>query len=362
MKLKESVFIAGAALCAAAAAQAQTSVTLYGIVDTGVEFLNHSGPNDKSLVRMPNITASVPSRFGFRGTEDLGGGTKALFVLESGFGSDTGALNYGSRLFGRQAFVGLSNQYGTVSLGRQYNMTFYALLNSDILGPNAYAISNLDSYLPNTRSDNAIGYLGKFGAWSAGATYSFGRDAAGPAGPQATNCGGELAGDSRACRQWTAMAKYDGDAYGVSASYDRMNGGPNALFGLTNSDYHDDRSTLNGYVVIVGAKIGAGILHRNNYSAASFKSNLYYLGASYAISPAWVVDGQIGRLDTKDSDRDAVMLALRATYNFSRRTAGYVTAGQMRNHGASALGVSPGATTLAGLNQSGVMVGIRHAF
>lgn len=362
MKLKGSVVLAGLALCGVATVHAQTSVTFYGIVDTGVEFINHAGPTSKSLVRIPNITASVPSRFGFRGTEDLGGGAKALFVLESGFGSDTGGLNYGNRIFGRQAFVGLSNQYGTISLGRQYNMTFYALLNSDILGPNAYAISNLDSYLPNTRSDNSIGYLGKFGPWSAGATFSLGRDAAGPAGPQATNCGGELVGDVQACRQWTAMAKYDDEQFGVSASFDRQNGGPNALFGLTNSNYHDDRSTLNGYFVIAGAKIAAGILHRNNYSAASFKSNLYYLGASYAITPSWVVDGQVGRLDTRDSDRDAVMLALRATYNLSKRTAGYVTAGQMRNHGASALGVSPGATTLAGMNQSGILIGVRHAF
>ena len=362
MQVKSKILFAGLVISAATNVQAQSSVTIYGIVDTGIEYFNHSGPNDRSLARIPNITASVPSRLGFRGTEDLGGGAKAVFVLENGFGSDTGALNYGGRMFGRQAYVGLSNQYGAVSLGRQYNMTFYALINADILGPNAYAISNLDSYLPNTRSDNAVGYLGKFGAWSAGATYSLGRDAAGPAGPQATNCAGELAADARACRQWTVMAKYDDANFGVSASFDRMNGGPNASFGLTNSNFHDDRSSLNGYVQVAGAKIGAGILHRANFSAASFKSNLYYLGASYPLSGLWTIDGQVGRVDIRDSDRDAVMIALRATYNFSRRTAAYVTAGQMRNHGTSALGVSPGATTLPGKNQTGALIGIRHSF
>ena len=360
--MKINTIVAGLVICAAANVSAQASVTIYGIIDSGVEYINHTGPNNGSLIRMPSITASVPSRFGFRGTEDLGGGTKAFFILENGFGSDTGGLNYGGRTFGRQALVGLSNEYGAISLGRQYNMTFYALLNSDILGPNAYAMSNLDFYLPNTRSDNAIGYLGKFGAWSAGATYSLGRDAAGPGGPQATNCGGELAADTRACRQWTAMAKYDAATYGISTSYDRLNGGPNALFGLTNSQFHDDRSTLNGYVQLASLKIGAGLIHRANFSAASFKSNLIYLGASYPTGGAWVFDGQIGRLDVKDSGNDAVMTAVRATYNMSRRTAAYVTAGQMRNHGASALGVSPAATTLSGAIQSGVLVGLRHAF
>jgi predicted porin len=360
-EMRGKLFIAALALLGTAGAHAD-NVTIYGIVDTGVEYLNHSGPNDTNLVRMPNITSSVPSRFGFRGTEDLGGGTKAFFVLESGFAIDTGSLNYGNRLFGRQANVGLSNQYGSITLGRQYNMTFYALLGSDILGPNIYAMSNLDSYLPNTRSDNAVGYLGKFGGLSFGATYSLGRDAAGPGGPQATNCGGESAADKQACRQWTAMAKYDGANYGVSASYDRMNGGPGALFGLTRSDFKDVRSTLNGYVKLNSLKIGGGILNRRNTSAASFTSNLYYIGAAYPLSAAWVLDGQIGHLNVSSSDNDATILALRTTYNFSRRTAAYITAGYMKNRGTSAISVSPGATTLAGLDQTGVMVGIRHSF
>ncbi|NMM28924.1 MAG: porin [Glaciimonas sp.] len=349
------------ALCGAVSAQAQ-NVTVYGIVDAGIEYLTHAGPANASLVRMPNVTSSTPSRLGFRGSEDLGGGVKAVFVLESGMAIDTGMLNYGRRLFGRQAFIGMSNQYGTVSLGRQYNMTFHALLDSDILGPNSYAIADLDSYLANTRSDNAIGYLGKFGGVSFGATYSLGRDGAGPAGPQATNCGGELAADSQACRQLTAMVKYDSGSYGVSASYDKMHGGPGALFGLTSSAFLDVRSTLNGYVKFSDLKIGGGLLHRSNTSAASFTSNLYYIGALYPVSAAWVVDGQFGYLDVSDSANDAAIVAARVTYNFSRRTAAYLTAGRTINHGTSAVAVSPGATTIAGSAQSGVLMGLRHTF
>src|SRR5450830_1780271 len=280
-KIKVSLYmVAGFILFGTANVKAD-NVTIYGIIDTGVEYLTHSGPNNTNLARMPSISASVPSRIGFRGTEDLGDGAKAFFVLESGFGADSGALNYGNRLFGRQANVGLSNQYGSITVGRQYNMTFYALLDSDILGPNNYAMSDLDSYLPNTRSDNAIGYLGKFSGISCGATYSLGRDAAGPAGPQATNCSGELAGDAQACRQWTVMAKYDAPSFGVSFSHDNQHGGPGAIAGLTRSDFHDVRSTANGYVKLDSWKIGAGLIHRNNTSAAGFTSNLYYLGAAY---------------------------------------------------------------------------------
>jgi hypothetical protein len=69
---------------------------------------------------------------------------KAVFVLESGIAPDTGSLNYGDRLFGRQAYVGINGNYGALSLARRYAMTFYALLEADILGPNIYAMGNLD--------------------------------------------------------------------------------------------------------------------------------------------------------------------------------------------------------------------------
>ncbi|MES2257089.1 MAG: porin [Pseudomonadota bacterium] len=360
--MKSKLTFAILALGAATGASAQSNVTIYGLVDSGVEFVNHAGPTNTSLVRMPNLTATAPSRIGFRGTEDMGDGLKAIFVLESGIAIDTGSLNYGNRLFGRQALVGLSNRYGTLSLGRQYTMTFYALLDSDILGPNIYAMADLDSALPNTRSDNTVGYLGKFGAISVGATYSLGRDAAGPGGPQATNCPGELAADKQACREWTAMVKYDGSSYGVSASYDKMRGGPGALFGLTKGDFTDERTTANGYVKFGGAKIGGGVIHRRNTTAASFTSDLYYIGALYPLGDAWTVDGQYAYLDIKRSGNDVGYVGLRATYNFSRRTAAYITAGHVVNHGVSAVAVSPGVTTLAGASQSGTMLGLRHVF
>lgn len=358
--MKIGILIGALVLSYAVNVHADT-VTLYGIVDAGIEYINKAGPARNSLVRMPDLTASVPSRFGLRGSEDLGGGLRATFVLESGFAADSGVFNYGGRLFGRQSNVALSNANWSVTLGRQYDMTFYAMMDTDVLGPNIYAVSDLDAYLPNTRTDNAVGLMGKTGLFSYGATYSLGRDAAGPTGPQATNCGGELASNASACRQWTLMAKYADAPFGVSASFDHMNGGPGALLGLNNANYSDERSTINVYVMAGTAKIGGGILHRKNVSAASLSSNLTYLGISYPLAQ-WTFDAQAMRLNIIGTKNDAEMLAIRATYHLSRRSALYATAGHINNSGVSAMAVSPGVANSPGMSQSGVMIGIRHTF
>jgi general bacterial porin, GBP family len=99
-------------------AHAQSSVTLYGLISTGIQYVNNS--NGHSLVTLANGGMQVP-RWGLRGIEDLGGGNSAVFTLENGFSITTGAA-LGGLQFGRQAFVGLSNKnLGTVTLGRQYD-------------------------------------------------------------------------------------------------------------------------------------------------------------------------------------------------------------------------------------------------
>jgi predicted porin len=112
-------FLSLAALGAfAGVAHAQSSVTLYGIVDEGFNINTNAGGK-----HLYNLSSGVlqGSRWGLRGTEDLGGGLKAIFVLENGFDTNTGKLGQGGLLFGRQAFVGLSSNYGSLTLGRQYD-------------------------------------------------------------------------------------------------------------------------------------------------------------------------------------------------------------------------------------------------
>lgn len=361
---------ASAALCGAANAQQapSSSVTLYGTVDAAVEHLTNAGSNGATLTRMPGLTGgSAPSRLGFRGNEDLGGGLRAIFTLEEGFGVDSGALNQGGRAFGRQAFVGISAPWGTITLGRQYSMLFWSQLDADILGPSMFGSGSLDSYLPNARVDNAIAYRGTFSGVTLGATYSPGRDSvnAGPS-PSGTNCAGESATDTKACRQWSLLAKYDTAQWGAAVAVDEITGGAGAFAGLTSSSLKDRRSTVAGWAKFGDVKVGAGLIaRRNEGSAATPRSSLWYLGAAYPVTPQFVVDGEVFKLDYKNSANQATLFALRGTYNLSKRTAVYATAGHIANDGALALSVSnaaAGGGPVAGGSQTGIGVGIRHSF
>jgi predicted porin len=116
--MKKSLLALAALGAFAGVAHAQSSVTLYGIVDEGFNINTNAGGK-----HLYNLSSGVlqGSRWGLRGTEDLGGGLKAIFVLENGFDTNTGKLGQGGLLFGRQAFVGLSSNYGSITLGRQYD-------------------------------------------------------------------------------------------------------------------------------------------------------------------------------------------------------------------------------------------------
>ncbi|WP_028997124.1 porin [Azohydromonas australica] len=367
MKKKTTLATLLAALAGAAQAQSPgPSVQLYGLIDVAVEHLNHVAPTGGSLTRMPGITASLPSRWGLRGSEDLGGGLRGVFVLESGFGPDTGGSNQAGRLFGRQAYVGLSSPtLGTVSLGRQYSMYFLSMLDAGILGPNLFGTGSLDPYIPQARFDNTVAWQGRWGPWSAGANYSLGRDVA--AAPAGAGCGGESAADAQACRAASAMLKYDTAAWGAAFAWDRQRGGANAAAGLTSSDLTDERLFLTAYAKLGAWKVGAGWIRRDNEgtTAVARRSNLGYVEAAYAITPAFSLEGQIAKLDYRGSPAQATLLALRGTYALSKRTAAYVTAARIDNDGPLALSVSsgaPGGVPVPGGSQTGVALGVRHAF
>ena len=357
-----------AAMAVAPVALAQTpGVTLFGIIDTGVEYVTDVGSAGQGLWRVPTQTGTVASRVGVRGSENLGGGLRAEFVIENGFAPDMGTAAQGGRLFGRQAWVGLSGPWGTVSLGRQYTMLFWSLLDADLLGPNMYSSGSLDSYIPNARADNAIAYRGKFGGLTLGATWSFGRDAvnAGPS-PGGTNCAGETPGNARQCRGWSALAKFDAAGGGVALAIDELRGGPGAFAGLTSADKVDRRISANGYVNFGNTRVAGGLVRRSNDGApAARRSDLWYAGVAHKLTPAITLEGQGYRLDYAANNDAALLFAARAQYAFSRRTSGYVTVGTIDNDGSLALSVSggaPGSSPVAGGSQQGVMVGVRHAF
>lgn len=371
MKIASLIALAG--LAAAGTVQAQ-NVTIYGIVDTGIESVSNVASAGGRINRMPSNTGILASRVGFRGKEDLGGGLNAQFTLEMGFAPDSGAAGQGGRQFGRQSTVGLGGNWGTVTLGRQWSMLFWSMLDADIVGPSVYGIGSLDSYIPNSRIDNSIAYKGKFDNLTVGATYSLGRDTvnAGPS-PAGANCAGENGADKKACREWSMLVKYDTPSWGTALAYDTMNGrtvgaAPDAVFGnLNSSNKSDSRLSLNGYVKFASLKVGGGVIRRDNEASATRpKSDLWYVGASYPLTPSLTLDGTLAKLSYKNVDHyDATLLAMRALYSLSKRTTLYAQAGWIRNESLSNVSVSSGAAgsnPAAGGSQNGVMLGINHKF
>lgn len=152
--------MAAALVSLSASAQAQSSVTLYGIVDAGLSYIKTSTGNRYSLLS----GGLSGNRWGLKGSEDLGGGLRAIFQLESGFAIGTGKLAQGGREFGRQAFVGLaSDRWGTVELGRMYDpvVDLVQPLTADgTLGSVPFATpGDVDNNDFSARVSNAVKYL-----------------------------------------------------------------------------------------------------------------------------------------------------------------------------------------------------------
>lgn len=177
---KSAVLGLGCTIAAACAmpslVHAQGSVTLYGLIDEGFSMYTNVAGKHQYLL---NSGVMQGSRWGLKGAEDLGGGYKTVFRLESGFDASTGKLSQGGLGFGRQAYVGLESPYGTVTLGRQYDSVV------DNLGPleagdqwGGYIAAHpgdIDNFNNQFRTNNAIKYTSKaFAGFRFGGMYSLG--------------------------------------------------------------------------------------------------------------------------------------------------------------------------------------------
>jgi general bacterial porin, GBP family len=197
-----------ASMLVAGVAHAQSSVTLYGLIDTSIVYSNNArvnaaNPSAGGGSQWQEFAGSVYTpRWGLRGSEDLGGGLSAVFLLENGFNSTNGTFKNGGDLFGRQAWVGLSaSQYGTLTLGRQYDfmVTYLAPLSATgsgfggNLAEHPYDNDNLNNDMRLNNSvkfasapfhgvkvgamyafSNQAGNISNNNAYSAGIAYSFG--------------------------------------------------------------------------------------------------------------------------------------------------------------------------------------------
>ncbi|MGT2476521.1 porin [Paraburkholderia terrae] len=171
----------GALMAFASAASAQSSVTLYGLVDAGMSFNSNAGGKHQVAMTSGNMNGA---RWGLTGIEDLGGGLRAIFQLEAGYSVTNGTIGQNGTEFGRQAYVGLTNQYGTATLGRQYSDVSMKVgpfqASNWAAGGAAYGahvgdIDNLDS---SWRINNAVKFQSvDYNGLTFGGLYSFGGQA-----------------------------------------------------------------------------------------------------------------------------------------------------------------------------------------
>lgn len=346
-------------------AYAQSNVILYGVIDTGIEYVNKQPTNGSSVVRMTTGNYAG-SRWGLRGVEDLGGGLKGLFVLESGFESDTGLSSQGGRLFGRAAYVGLQSGWGEVRLGRQNSALF------DLAGDvdptyvaSHYSVLNQDANFA-ARLDNTVKYIGVFGPLKATALYSFGVDSTKPNS-------GEIPGNYKIGREFGGNVAYTFGKATVTAVYEEVNSGTPTV----NSDATTRRAVLAGNYSFGNVALYAGYRWAKAYHGAvmagapsgltSPRSNLWWTGFRWSPSGgAMTFIGGAYFQDFADTKADPWLFTLAADYEFSKRTDAVLSLGYTKNRSGSNLGLGTGGsgfgTVLPGANQFGATFFVRHKF
>jgi len=371
------------------AAMAQSSVTLYGVIDTAIEYVNRvSLPNGTgSRIAMTNLGGQSPSRWGLRGSEDLGGGLSAYFWLENGFFPDTGGIapSATSPLFGRMSAVGLrKNGIGAFSFGRQITSMFDGVANF-------YPMRLATTYEPavtgvgiNYREDNMMKYAADFGPLHVGAHYSFGTGTPLQNGVASTVANGELPGNHRAQTAFGATVAWLGGSFGGTLGYDQFNPASSATSGTgTNRMFNVAGSYTAGSV-----KMMAGYRWRNNEfpnGSTAIRDDFYWTGVAWHAAPA--LDLSVGYYF--DNVKRATLtpavpasnlpnftqVALVADYSLSKRTDVYIATSWSHNgalnydsliNTAGLYGYG-NAASITGLvngqkDMVGVAVGLRHIF
>ncbi|WP_118178428.1 porin [Paraburkholderia phosphatilytica] len=343
----------------------ESSVTLYGSIDQGVQYLSHAATGKTTGDAFQVGSGMATSFFGLRGAENLGGGLMAIWNLEGGFSPQNGTSSQGGRLFGRQSYVGLDGPYGRLTFGRQYTMRFYAISAINPFGDGAQGLTTLDNGIANPRADNAISYRQHFGDFEAGVNYSFGRDAVSGNSAVATNCPGETT-PYLECKEWSALLKYTGTRWGAAAAYERNYGGTSATYGgLTSPKLSDSRFVSGGYFNVDGARFGAGWILRVNEGVSPPRSNLFWVDGTVPVGPAFSIDGMVADLKFEHSQNKALVEVLRGVYSLSKSTSLYLTGEHIQNGGKLAYAAStmlPVEDPPVGGSQISVIAGIKHRF
>lgn len=364
--MKKTLLAAALATGFAGAAHADTSVTLYGQIDTGIGYEQVKGPNGFKASHVGGTTGvSGGSRWGLRGSEDLGDGLKAVFTLESGFDSQNGKSSQDGRLFGRQATIGLaSSSWGKFELGRQTNMASKYIGDISPFGTD-YGIAGIGSAFSSAKSlrlDNMAMYQSPdMSGFSFGVGYSFNADDIKEAGGFKTN---------EHNRVLTLGARYKNGPLNVAATYDRLNP-VDSKSGVTVQEYILGASydfevlkvhgawgqTYDGWFSSVG--MGTSPDDYNSLGGLVSKDgarvNSLMLGVTVPFG-ATKVFGAWQRADPKNNkltgdDATFNIFALGMTYDLSKRTALYAYGAYGDNFAFQ-----------EDVKDTAVAVGIRHKF
>jgi predicted porin len=360
----KKLVIALVALPAAAAVHAQsTNVQLYGLVDAGVEYVNHASPTGGGVTRLTSGGMNT-SRWGIRGSEDLGGGLKAIFQLESGILLDTGNVDGAAgSLFRRQANVGLEGDFGRLVAGRSYTTVYDFVLPFDPMGYapvyswattgnattalNAAAATNFGM---TTASDNLLKYSKRFGnGLSVGASYGF----------------GEVAGSSSAGRKYSVAAGYTAGPVGLVATYEKDDFTTPTAAGNKDTVAHLGASwQINGDIALKGAY---RYYKRELTTGTELRGDTAWVGVNWQVTPAVGVTAAVYHLNVKNvaatADADPTLYVLRAKYSLSKRTDLYATVGHARAKNDLPVALSRDLSPQGFSDtQTGTMVGMQHRF
>lgn len=324
------------------AAQAQTNVTIYGIADASVGREDADAPGVGSRTVISSGTQST-SRIGFRGTEDLGNGLKALFNVEAGVALDNGAQD-SAGLFQRRAVVGLQGAFGTVTVGREYGPIAAVVQASDPLGHGFYG-SSLGGFGANRltrRLSNSVNYKSEAIAGFTGlAAYSAGERT--PSDPS-----GDLAG--------AALEYRNGPVY-VGAGYQQVE---RLVTG-------DDKEFAFGAGITMGAFEVRGSYMEAELTGPNNEFKYMILGGAYtAGANKFFLAGHQQRQEAGNGRGNGFTLAY--SYSLSKRTNLYSTYARVNNNGTGNFGLTsaggsfvPPATAF-GAHPSVFNVGVRHSF
>ncbi|NPT58818.1 porin [Paraburkholderia elongata] len=350
-------------------AAAQSSVTLFGLVDTGVRYTTHSNPQGDSRVQLAN--GASESLWGFKGAEDIGGGTKVVFQLENRFFPNSGATDPAYPFF-NTAFVGLqSGSYGRLTMGRQINPLADAVLGAFITNPwlpTFYQFRPEVTMAQGVWTSNMAKYAARWQYLTVELSYAFGGNA-GSFG-SGSQIGASILYLPGAPLRLAAAYLDSRDAVNASAHFKSWTAGGSYSFG--------DTTLMAGWAVnrqdtgFVG-NFPNGPFTAPELSALKFNTfssrQMFFGGVSQLVGDATHLSANVWRTiqtgKTQAADGNATQFQLLADYNWSKRTDTYLEADYSLYRGGMVGAQFQGINALSsayGTTQLGIMAGVRHTF